>query len=227
MSSNSQHRRIITIDGPAGSGKSTLARSLSQRLELPYLDTGAMFRAVALLLGEKAWEWPQEKIEEALDPVHFSLSGSGEATRLIMNHEPVGQSIRNERIGRWASNLAKLSPVRAKLKEHQQAIGERVSLVAEGRDMGTVVFPAAEHKFFLQATAKERARRRWLQLRDSGEAADLDAIYRDIESRDRQDESRQEAPLRPAQDALCIDTTFLSAQEVLQRMLDNIQAGAG
>jgi cytidylate kinase len=227
MSTCRQCKRIITIDGPAGSGKSTLARSLSQRLDLPYLDTGAMFRAVALLLGEEAWEWPEHRIREALDPVHFSLSGSGGETKLLMNQETVGEAIRNERIGRWASNLAKLPPVRAKLKEHQQAIGERMALVAEGRDMGTVVFPEAEHKFFLQATARERARRRWLQLRDAGEPSDLEAICRDIESRDRQDESRQEAPLKPAPDALCIDTTPLSAEEVLQLMLDNIQARAG
>ncbi len=224
MSQEQQQKRLITIDGPAGSGKSTLARGLSRELEISYLDTGAMFRAVALLLGYKAWEWPEEKISQALGPVRFTLSGSGERTELIMNDQPLRESIRNERIGLWASNMAKLPVVRARLKEHQRAIGEQVSLVAEGRDMGTVVFPEAGHKFFLRASAAERARRRWLQLLEAGEAAELETIHREIENRDRQDESREEAPLRPAQDALCIDTSLLSPEEVLQRMLEHIQA---
>ncbi|WP_272700934.1 (d)CMP kinase [Desulfovibrio sp. Fe33] len=206
---------IVTIDGPAGVGKSTMAKRLARLLAIPYLDTGAMFRSVAWKLGEGAWEWSEGSLEEALDGIAYSLSGVGEDSVLSLNGKPIGNEIRTEEVGMWASNIATLPVVRTFLKKAQQALGERFSLVAEGRDMGTVVFPGAPYKFFLDASVEERARRRFLQLEGMGKPADLDELKEQIARRDAQDRNRPVAPLKPAEDAIVIDTTELDRDQVL------------
>ena len=211
---------LITIDGPAGVGKSTLARFLAQHFNLAYLDTGAMFRALALHLGEGSWSWPENQLKAALLNVHFCLSGQGAATTLQVNKQPVGHSIRNEHIGLWASYLGQRMEVRTFLKSAQQSIGQNTSLVAEGRDMGSVVFPRAACKIFLDASPEERARRRWEQLRNMGHDPDLEALTHDLRLRDEQDRNRSIAPLRPAPEAHVIDTTNLSLQEVKKNLQD-------
>jgi cytidylate kinase len=213
---------IVTIDGPAGVGKSTMAKRLARSLSIPYLDTGAMFRSVAWKLGKGAWEWPEAGLERALRGMEFGLSGVGEDSVLSLDGTPIGDEIRTEEVGMWASNVATLPVVRAFLKQAQQALGKTYSLVAEGRDMGTVVFPDAPHKFFLDGSVEERARRRFLQLQEMGKPADLDALREQIAKRDAQDRNRAVAPLKPAEDALVIDTTDLSRDQVLAALKEAV-----
>lgn len=218
---------IVTLDGPAGVGKITLAKMLAERLGMAYLDTGAMFRAAAFLLGDGSWTWPEERLAARLGAMSFSLRGAGHDSRLWVGQSPLlDKDIRTETVGMWASNLATLPVVRASLKKAQQDLARSTSLVAEGRDMGTVVFPKARHKFFLDADPDERARRRFLQLQALGKPADLGELARQIEARDRQDRTRTEAPLRPARDAVIIDTTRLTLEQVFERLLDGV-AGKG
>jgi cytidylate kinase len=205
---------IVTIDGPAGVGKSTMAKRLARLLSIPYLDTGAMFRSVAWKLGEGAWDWPEERLVQALADFDYGLSGVGEDSVLSLNGTPIGDEIRTEEVGMWASNVATLPVIRTFLKHAQQALGARYSLVAEGRDMGTVVFPDAPHKFFLDASVEERARRRFEQLKAMGKPADLAALEAQIARRDAQDRNRAVAPLKAAADAVVIDTTDMDRDQV-------------
>jgi len=214
---------IITIDEPAGSGKTTIAKLLSKELKIAYLDTGAMYRAVALVLGENGWNKHRDEIENILKEIKFELApGEGEDFVLKMNNKPLGNEIRNEKIGLWASNVGKLPVVRKYLMEAQREIARNCSLVAEGRDMGTVVFPHANFKFFLSASLEVRAKRRIIQLRELGILADYNAILKEMEKRDIQDKTREIAPLHPAEDAIKIDTSNMSKTEVLKKMLERI-----
>lgn len=217
---------IVTLDGPAGVGKSSLAAKLAGELGIAFLDTGAMFRAAAYTLGEGAWDWTQGILQQKLGDFEFSLRGSGAATELLLNGQPLPEAIRSEETGLWASQLAVVPSVRAYMKMAQIFLGQAHSLVAEGRDMGTVVFPGATKKFFLDADPEERARRRCLQLKNQGKPADLSAIAASIRLRDDQDRNRSIAPLKPAPDAVVVDTTHLSEDEVLQKVLGVVRAAA-
>jgi cytidylate kinase len=214
---------IVTLDGPAGVGKSTLAARLAGRLGIAFLDTGAMFRAAAHTLGEGAWDWPQGILQQKLGDFEFSLRGSGENTELLLNGQPLPAAIRSEQAGRWASQLAVVPSVRAYMKMAQIFLGQVTSLVAEGRDMGTVVFPGARRKFFLDADPDERARRRCRQLEGQGKPADFEAIAASIRTRDDQDRNRAIAPLKPAPDAVVVDTTRLTEDEVLEKIYAAVQ----
>jgi cytidylate kinase len=211
--------RIVTLDGPAGVGKTTLARRVAEALGLAYLDTGAMFRATALALGPGARELPGAGLRARLEGLAFGLEGRGAASALRLNGRPVGEEIRTEQVGMLASDVATLPEVREFLKAAQRAVGRATALVAEGRDMGTVVFPEAAHKFFLDAAPEIRARRRCEQLRALGAPADLDAVTAQIRARDHQDRTRAVAPLRPAADALVIDTGPLDIDGVFAAIM--------
>ncbi|NDV18837.1 (d)CMP kinase [Pseudodesulfovibrio sp. JC047] len=213
---------IVTIDGPAGVGKSTMAKQLARHLSIPYLDTGAMFRAIAWTLGAGAWEWDTAQIQARLDEMHFGLSGIGEDSVLSLNSVPIGEEIRTEEVGMWASNFATLPVVRTFLKAAQQELGTRFSLVAEGRDMGTVIFPDAPYKFFLDASVEERANRRYRQLKEMGAPADLVVLTEQIAKRDHQDRNRAVAPLVAAQSAVTIDTTTMDKTQVLAALKDGV-----
>lgn len=215
--------RIVTIDGPAGAGKTSVSRRVAGELGLAYLDTGAMFRALALVLGEGGHRLPEAHIDDTLAAMVFSLEGSGRETRLLVDGTPLSDAARTELVGNWASNLAVLPVVRDRLRRIQQALGRETGLVAEGRDMGTVVFPDARHKFFLDASPEVRARRRERQLADLGKPADYAAILADILRRDAQDRGRALAPLRPAADALRIDTSAMTEDAVVGTMLAAIR----
>ena len=214
---------IITLDGPAGVGKSTLAKQLADHFELAYLDTGAMFRATAWKLGEDSWNWDSSKIEEALKSFSFTLSGSGSNSVLSLNGVALTNDIRTEAVGMWASNVAKIPAVRAFQKIAQRAIGETTSLIAEGRDMGTVIFPQAPCKFFLDADLEERARRRFSQLEEMGKPADLSELIEQIRARDDQDRNRKEAPLKAADDAIIVDTTKLDIDGVFEELVAEVK----
>jgi len=217
---------IVTLDGPAGVGKTTLAKRVAKALGVAYLDTGAMFRGAALVLGQSAKDLPEDELEMRLTQFRFSLAGSGPDSTVCLNGRELGDEIRTEAVGMLASNLAVLPKVRTALKKAQQAMGKHQSLVAEGRDMGTVVFPDAGHKFFLDAAPEVRADRRLKQLKEMGQEADYDAILQGIRERDAQDRGRAVAPLVPAEDARVIDTGGLDIDGVFAAIISHLSGGS-
>lgn len=214
---------IVTLDGPAGVGKTTLAMTLADRLGIAYLDTGAMFRAVALTMGDGAWERSVDQLVPELNRLDFDLEGMGKSSELLLNGYPLSPDIRSEEVGLWASHLGRIPVIRDFLRRNQQAIGRMTSLVAEGRDMGSVVFPGARHKFFLDASIDVRAKRRFVQLKAMGMEEDLERIRAQMRIRDDQDRNRLVAPLKPAADAQIIDTSALDADRVLEKILASIR----
>ena len=205
---------VVTMDGPAGVGKSTLAKRVAAALGVAYLDTGAMFRTVAMAVIPDGKPLVGEALQAVLEGFDFALQGCGEDTALLCNGRLVGNEIRTEEAGMRASKAGQIPEVRAFLKTAQQRLGAGFSLVAEGRDMGTVVFPEARCKLFLDATAEVRARRRMLQLREMGIREDLATLVQQIEARDFEDRNRPIAPLRPALDAVFLDTSDMGIKEV-------------
>ncbi|MBU1230199.1 MAG: (d)CMP kinase [Proteobacteria bacterium] len=216
----------VTLDGPAGVGKSSVASRLAGELGIAFLDTGAMFRAAAYTLGEGAWDWTQGILQQKLGDFDFTLRGSGADTELLLNGQPLPEEIRSERTGLWASQLAVVPSVRAYMKMAQIFLGQTTSLVAEGRDMGTVVFPGAQFKFFLDADPAERARRRCRQLESQGKPADYEAVLAAIILRDDQDRNRSIAPMKPAPGAVVVDTTLSTEDEVLAQVLRVVRGQA-
>lgn len=218
---------VVTLDGPAGVGKTTLARRVAEGLGLSYLDTGAMFRCMALKLGAGAEALPEEELRSRCAQWKFTLSGFGQQSTLFCNGEAVRGEVRTEAVGMLAARIATVPVVREILRATQRAIGEQSPLVAEGRDMGTVVFPEARFKFFLDAAPEVRAMRRLHDLETRGQSADLVTLTEQIRQRDALDRNRAVAPLRPAQDSLIIDTSHLDIEGVLGVMLHHINVHGG
>lgn len=231
MNSGMLHKQnIVTIDGPSGVGKSTISRKVAVALGFTYLDTGAMYRGVALFLQRRGIGIEDESaVAAALGSLVLKLlpaEDENSDVRVIVCGEEVSREIRTPRMSMAASTVSRLGVVRAKLTEMQQEIGSRGMIVAEGRDTGTVVFPHAAHKFFLDAEPKERARRRVLQLREKGEEADEREILALTVERDKNDSERSLAPLRQAEDALVIDTTGLAIEEVCRKVLAAVRSNS-
>ncbi|MFP7754189.1 (d)CMP kinase [Thermodesulfobacteriota bacterium B35] len=221
-----KRQEIVTIDGPSGVGKSTISKMVADRLGYTYLDTGAMYRAVAWkCLQEGISPDDGEQVAGLLADLRITLlppEREGDDVRVLVDGRDVSREIRTPEMGMAASRVSALKPVREKLTRMQQEIGRAGKIVAEGRDTGTVVFPDAAWKFFLDATPEERARRRAEQLRQRGQKVDETEILAQIIRRDRDDRERTIAPLRAAPDAIRIDTTNLDPAEVVASILSHI-----
>ncbi len=215
---------VITIDGPSGSGKGTVAGLLAMRLQWHLLDSGALYRVLALAADKHKVPLDNEAALEVLAvglDVQFILDEEGNQ-RIILENVDVTDTIRNETVGAYASQIAALPAVRSGLLRRQQDFREAPGLIADGRDMGTVVFADAPLKVFLTASAEERARRRYLQLKDKGEAVTLTSLLEEIRARDERDTSRAIAPLKPADDAIILDSTTMTIEQVLERILSEV-----
>jgi len=217
--------KVLTIDGPSGSGKGTVAKILSQKLGWELLDSGALYRLVAFgaLKHGIALDDVASLAELALNlDVEFKLEAGSELLIPVFEGEDVSSKIRTEKCGDAASKVAALNPVRDALLDRQRAFATEAGLIADGRDMGTVVFPESPVKVYLNASAEERAERRFNQLKVSGESVSIAAILSEIKARDERDMNREVAPLKPAEDAIEIDSTNLSIDEVVSLISEKL-----
>lgn len=222
---NGQSAMVITIDGPSGSGKGTLSQMLARYLGFHLLDSGALYRLVALAAMKRNLDIFNEQI---ITPVALNLNVrftvSDHSMSVLLDDENVTEAIRQEAVGMGASQIAAYAGVRSALLERQRAFAVPPGLVADGRDMGTVVFPDAVAKIFLTASAEARAERRFKQLQQKGENVDKAALIADIRERDTRDSNRPVSPLKPAEDAVIIDSTLIGINEVFNEMLKVVKA---
>lgn len=213
----------IAIDGPSGSGKSSIARALAARLNILYVDTGAMYRGICLYMLQN--DIPPNQTAEvaaALQQLSIDIRYEKGQQHILLNGVDVNDQIRSEDISRAASKYAILPCVRAFLRTKQTELAAQHSLIMDGRDIGTVVLPNAQVKLFLTASAEERARRRYQQILRSGEAADYDTVLADITERDNRDQNRRISPTVPADDAIVLDSTTMTKEQTIEKILNII-----
>lgn len=216
--------RALAIDGPAGAGKSTIAKAVSRELNWIYVDTGAMFRAIALFLTERGTDTDSEEaVAAALDGVDIALRHENGEQRIFLNGRDVSAEIREEAVGNMASRVSVYPAVRNKLLLLQRQLAAVQPVVMDGRDIGTVVLPNADTKIYLTASAEVRAKRRLRELLLKGQSAELAEVQRDIEARDYRDMHRETAPLRQAEDAVLLDSSDMSAAEVQRKILSLVR----
>jgi len=210
-------KQIIAVDGPAGAGKSTVSKIVARKLAYTYIDTGAMYRAVGLKVLLNGGNFADDSIVDAARDVDIKLDAAG---KVFLDGDDVTTKIRTPEVSRAASDVAKVGFVRTKLTQLQREMAAQGSVVMDGRDIGTQVLPNADLKIFLTASVDERARRRFDELKAKGHAADFDTIRDEIILRDKQDSQREIAPLAQAEDAILLDTTHLTIDEVVAQILE-------
>ena len=217
--------QVITIDGPAGSGKSTVGKILSKRLSYIYLDTGALYRAIAYKMVQEGKTTDDIcKFEEFCRNIPIKLKKIKSSLRVILDNDDITDKIRTEEIGLLASRISAFPCVRKTLYHVQREAGREGNIIAEGRDMGTVIFPDAKIKFFLEASVKERAHRRYNELIIGGDETDYQDVERDLIQRDKQDREREISPLIPSDSAVIIDSTNMTISDVVEKMISVIKS---
>ena len=215
---------VVTIDGPAGAGKSTVSKALARKLSYIYLDTGALYRAFAYkVLQEGILPYDKKELADLCSRIEINVENIDGSLNVFIDGENVTKRIRSEQVGVVASTVSAISAVRERLLSIQRDAGEKGGVVAEGRDMGTVVFPNADYKFYLDANVEERIRRRYSELLTRGSSADYKTIAGDLIARDRQDQERDIAPLKASEDAIIVDSTRMSVAEVVEKMVSIIK----
>ena len=214
----------VAIDGPAGAGKSSVAKAAAQELGFVYVDTGAIYRTIALhVLRQGVDPHDAPAVEALLPAIQVGLEYTPEGQVMRLNGEDVTSLIRTPEVSMATSACSAIPAVRAFLLQLQRDLAEKNNVLMDGRDIGTVVLPHAQLKVFLTASAQERARRRVRQLEESGQAADYEAILRDIQQRDYQDSHRETAPLRPAEDSVLVDTSGVTFEESVRRLVELVR----
>ena len=214
----------IAIDGPAGAGKSTIAKMAAKKLDFIYVDTGAMYRAMALYFLRREIDAKDEKkIAEACEHINVTIAYQEGEQQVLLNGENVNAFIRTEEVSMMTSNTSKYPAVREKLLYLQRELAAANNVIMDGRDIGTCVLPDAELKIYLTASASERAKRRYLEQKERGVESDLAQIERDIIARDEQDMNREIAPLKQAEDAIYLDTSDMTMEEVVTKIVSLVQ----
>jgi cytidylate kinase len=216
---------VVTIDGPAGAGKSTVSKALAKKLSYIYLDTGALYRAFAYkVLQEGISPCDESELAGLCSHIKIYLENIDGNLNVFVDGENITKRIRSEQVGLVASTVSAVSAVRERLLSIQRDVGKKGGVVAEGRDMGTVVFPNADYKFYLDAGVEERIRRRYSELLSRSSSAEYETIASDLVARDRQDRERDIAPLKPSEDAIIVDSTRMSVTEVVEKMISIIKS---